>query len=179
MVSFCAAIRRDSISLLRFPFLNHVKLFSCEISLVFRSKCPCSCFSSHFCFLVLFCFLFFLFVFVFLFLFFLCLCSLQLVFLCPFLDGLRVVASMYQRNPQYWQVLSPLFSWCLLFVSYLGCMALCIVMSFLVLWSICWSSSLVHFKNNPEDLTRGTAQGLILLRIFLRYNFLVLLRYSF
>ena len=33
MVLFCAAIRRDSVSLLRFPFLSHVQVFSCEIRL--------------------------------------------------------------------------------------------------------------------------------------------------
>ena len=60
-----------------------------------------------------------------------------------------------------------------------------IVMSFLVLWSICWSSSLVPFKNDPEYLTRGeTAQVSILLMRFLFYSlvyssFLVPLRCSF
>ena len=65
--------------------------------------------------------------------------------------------------------------------SSLGCKALCIVMSFLVLWSICWSS-LINFKNGSLYLTRGTAQLFIPLMIFLPYNlfsssFLVLLRY--
>ena len=32
----------------------------------------------------------------------------------------------------------------------LGCKALYIVQSFLMLWSICWSSFLVHFKNDPN-----------------------------
>ena len=54
-------------------------------------------------------------------------------------------------------------------------------LSFLLLWSICWSSSLVHFKNGPGYITRGTAQVFILL---MRYSlgsscFFVLLRYSF
>ena len=31
MTLFCAAIRRDSVSLLRFPFLSHVQVFSCEM----------------------------------------------------------------------------------------------------------------------------------------------------
>ena len=62
--------------------------------------------------------------------------------------------------------------------------ALCIVMSFLILSSICWSSSLVHFKNGPENLTSGTHQVFITLMRFLLRNlvsssFLVLLRYSF
>ena len=39
--------------------------------------------------------------------------------------------------------------------SSLGCKALCIVIRFLVLWSICLSFSFVHFKNGPEYLTRA------------------------
>ena len=31
MVLFYAAIRRDSVSILRFPFLRHVQIFSCEM----------------------------------------------------------------------------------------------------------------------------------------------------
>ena len=42
------------------------------------------------------------------------------------------------------------------------------VISFLVLWSICLSSSQVHFKNDPEYLTRGTTWVFItLIRILL------------
>ena len=54
IASFWAAIKRDSFSFLRFSFLSHVQVFSCEISLVCRLKSPCRCFSSHFCFLVIF-----------------------------------------------------------------------------------------------------------------------------
>ena len=66
----------------------------------------------------------------------------------------------------------------------LGCNALCMVISFLVLWSICLSSSLVHFRNGREYLTRGTAEVFIPLMRFLQESFvsssfLVLLRYSF
>ena len=43
---------------------------------------------------------------------------------------------------------------CCLSMSSLECRALCIVIIFLVLWSICWSCPLVHFKNSPEYLTR-------------------------
>ena len=50
MVLFCAAIRRDSVSLLRFPFLSHVQVCSFEMSLVSHLKYLYSCFSSHFCF---------------------------------------------------------------------------------------------------------------------------------
>ena len=65
----------------------------------------------------------------------------------------------------------------------LGCKVLCI-MSFLVLWSICWSSSLDLFKNNPEYLSSGTALGFIPFMKFLLYSFalsifFVLLHYSF
>ena len=54
MALLYAAIRRDSVSLLRFPFLRLVQVFSREISLVCRLKDPYSCFSSYFCFLVIF-----------------------------------------------------------------------------------------------------------------------------
>ena len=48
---FCAAIRRDSVFLLRFPFLGHIHVFSFEMLLISHLKH--SCFSSHFCFLVI------------------------------------------------------------------------------------------------------------------------------
>ena len=48
-----AVIRSDSVSLLKFPFLSHEEVFSCEMSFVSRLKRPKSCFSSHFCFLVI------------------------------------------------------------------------------------------------------------------------------
>ena len=68
--------------------------------------------------------------------------------------------------------------------SSLGCNALCMVISFLVLWSICLSSSLVHLRKGPEYLTRDTAQVYIslmrfLLESFVSSSFRVLLRYSF
>ena len=53
MALLCAANRRDLVSLKRFPFLSHVYVFSCEVSLDSRLKRPQSCFSSHFCFLVI------------------------------------------------------------------------------------------------------------------------------
>ena len=52
MVLFCAAIRRDSVSLLRFPFHSSVQVFLCEISLVCLLKYSYGCFSAYFCFLV-------------------------------------------------------------------------------------------------------------------------------
>ena len=48
MVLFRAAIRRDSVSLLRLPPLSDVQVFLCEISFVCPLKCPYGCFSSYF-----------------------------------------------------------------------------------------------------------------------------------
>ena len=53
MALFCAAFRRDSVSLLKFPFLSHVQVFSCEMLFISRLKHPKCCFSSHFCVLVI------------------------------------------------------------------------------------------------------------------------------
>ena len=47
MASFCATIKRDSVSPLRFPLLSHVKVFSFACSPVLRLKYQYSCFS-HF-----------------------------------------------------------------------------------------------------------------------------------
>ena len=38
MALFCAAIGKDSVSLLRFPFLSHVHVFLCEMLLISRLK---------------------------------------------------------------------------------------------------------------------------------------------
>ena len=54
--------------------------------------------------------------------------------------------------------------------SYLECKTLCIVISFLVLWSICWSTSLVNFKYGPKYLRRKKAQVFIHLMKFLLYS---------
>ena len=53
MALFCAAIRRNSVSLLKFPFLGHVPDFLCELLFISRLKRPSSCFSSYFCFLII------------------------------------------------------------------------------------------------------------------------------
>ena len=68
--------------------------------------------------------------------------------------------------------------------SSLGCNTLRMIISLLVLWSICLSSSLVNLRKGPEYLTRGTAQVFIplmrfVLESFVSGRFLVLLRYSF
>ena len=51
MALSCAAIRRDSVSLIRFPFFNQVQVFWFEM-FIWRLKRPYSCFSAHCCFLV-------------------------------------------------------------------------------------------------------------------------------
>ena len=68
--------------------------------------------------------------------------------------------------------------------SSLGCKALCIVISFLVLWSLCVNLSQVHLRKGLEYLTSSTAQVFIpLIRFwllsFVSSSFLVLQRYSF
>ena len=44
--------------------------------------------------------------------------------------------------------------------SSLGCNALCIVISFLALWSICLSSYLVHFKKGSLISNEGYSPGM-------------------
>ena len=44
-------LRRDSLSLLKFPFHSHFQVLSCEMLFISRLKRPYSCFPSHFCFL--------------------------------------------------------------------------------------------------------------------------------
>ena len=61
--------------------------------------------------------------------------------------------------------------------SSLGCKALYIVMTFPLLWSVSWSSSLVHFKNDYEYLTRGAVQVCNPLMRFLLCN--LILSFSF
>ena len=52
MALFCAAIRSDSVSLIKFPFLSHEQVLSREMLFNSHLKRPWSCFPSHFCFLV-------------------------------------------------------------------------------------------------------------------------------
>ena len=52
-VLFCAAIRRDSVSLFRCPFFSYVQILPCEMLFINRCKCPSNCIPSYFCFLVI------------------------------------------------------------------------------------------------------------------------------
>ena len=143
----CAAIRRDSVSLLRFPFLSHVQIISCAILVICHLKYTHSCFSFHFCFLV-----------------FVVLLVLTLsVQLLATIICLYLLFLMYSLSPcinastQFSVLLSPLYFFFFLtnlfFLLSLECRALCIVVIFLVLWLICLT--IIHFKNSPEYLTRG------------------------
>ena len=102
-----------------------------------------------------------------------------------FVYSLQVVVSMRQRCLPCWQTLFlPLFLKHSLWTSSQGCNTLCIVISFLFLWSIYLSSSLVHLRKGPEYLTSGTAEVFIPLikfrpENFVSSSFLVLLRYYF
>ena len=40
-------------------------------------------------------------------------------------------------------------------ISSLGCKVLCILISFLIRWSIYWSSFLIYFRNDPEYIKMG------------------------
>ena len=131
MTLFCAAIIRDSVSLLKFPFPSHVQGFSCVISLVCRLEYPYS-FSSNFCFLII----------VVLLILVLCLLFLVAVISLSLLFFYIVFEPSYRCRDA---ILNAVM-W-----------ALSIIVSFLVFWFFCWSSSLVHLKNGPEYLKRGTA----------------------
>ena len=175
MALFSAAIRRDSVSPLRFPFLSHVHIFSSEMSLVSRLKHPLSCFSFHFLFSGHFCsfdprvisiasgg----------------CNQSSSTLFYVVFESQYRCVNAVFNAG----KTSSSFFS--CQSISYRGCKTLWIVFSFLVLWFICLSSSLIYFKNGPEYLLRETAQVFTPLVRFQQYSFvsrsfLFFLRYSF
>ena len=99
---FCAAIKRDSISLMWFPLCSHVHFFLCAISSVCFLKYPYSCFTfylfSNFC-----CFS-------------VCLLMLPLqllvakwIFLGSFYCSLWVLVLMHRHNPQCCRFLFLLF----------------------------------------------------------------------
>ena len=149
MALFCAAIRRDSVSLLRFPFLRHVHIFSSMMSLVSRLKTSIELF------------------------FFPLLFSgycrptaphvVRIVFIGYNQSSSAlfyvVFESLYRCVNAVFNAASPLSPSLLdthsLSTSSLGCNTLGMIISFLVLLSICLSSSLVHFTNGPEYITRG------------------------
>ena len=176
MALFCAAIRRNSVSLLRFPLLIPIQLYpsaclSLEISIelfffpflfsgYFCSVDACvDCIVSNHCIQSSFALSYVVFL---------------LLYRCinAILNADKSSSSFFSRKIQSVRVI------------YGGCKARWIVMSFLVLWFIFFSSSLILFKNGPEYLMRWTAQEFISLMRFLSCSFvsssfLVLLRHSF
>ena len=148
---FWAAIWRDSISLLKCPFLSHVQVSLCEILLGCCMKYPYSCFSSYFCFLVI------------IFLLIMMLAMLVTIIRLSLFSFYVVINSLY------WCI-HAIFSTAESSSSFLSRHILSIyvifrmwskvkwfVISFLVLWFICASSFLIYFKNGPKYLTRRTA----------------------
>ena len=166
MALFCSAIWTDSVSLLRFPFLSHIQVFLYEMLLISRLKRPLSCFS--FCFLVI---------------------VLSVTFLVAVISSpssfSMLSSSSIDASTLFSMLVNPLppsfLDTYILTTSSLGCNALCMVISVLVLWSICLRSSLVIFKNGPKYLTAPVFIALIrfILHSFVSSSFLVLLRYSF
>ena len=154
MVLFCAAaIRRESLPFAIFPIFSHVQILTCEISLVFRLKCPYCFFSSHFFFTGYFCSGNS------------CVC---IVFgacdqsPCVFLCRPLVVVSIHPRlSSMLASRLPPFLNSYRLSTSSLGRKVIWMVNIFLVNWSICWSSSLVLSKNDPEYLPKDTFQVFI------------------
>ena len=126
MALSCAAIRRDSISLLRFSLLCQVQAFWCEMLFIRRLKRPYSIFPSHFCFRVVILSSVVLSV------------SFLMIVICPrrlFLCSLRAVVWMRQTvSSRLASPFSPSFlDTYSLSTSSLRCNALCISLVFLFL----------------------------------------------
>ena len=153
MPFFWAAIRRNLVSLLRFSILSRVQFSRVKLPLFVTWNVYAVVFLPIFVF----------------WLFLLCwsLCilfrgrnqfssALKLLWIVNLLSSSRIDAST-----RYWMLaslLSPFLDTYSMLTLFLGCKALCIVMGFLVLGSISWSSSRVYFRYGPKYLTRGIAQ---------------------
>ena len=136
-------------------------------------KYPYNCFSFHFCFL----FIAVLFIFMLSVLFLVAVIHLPFLFLMQSTYWcIRALLNAGELSSSFFPGIYDLF------MSPFQCNTKCIVISFLVLWSICLSSLLVHFKNVPEDLRSGTVQVFITLTEFLlksldSRNFLIQMNY--
>ena len=137
-----------------FFFFFFFFFFPSENLPICRLKYPYSCFSFYFCLSEIFN-LFLMFSVVVLVAF----CSISL------LVSIFSWNSRIDQSSQNSTLTSPLILSILhiysLSMSTLRCKALCIVINFLVVLLFGLSSSLVHFKNPPEYLTRGTTQRFI------------------
>ena len=160
MELFCSVIRRDSVFLLRFPFLRHVRVFSHEILLVCRLN-----YTNSYFFLVIFLLL---------------MLKMSVLFLVAVISlpprFFILCSSRYIDASTLSSTLASPLSPCFLdtyslSTSSLGYKALCIVMGFLILWSIYRNFSLVLFKNGPKYLTKVTAQVFIPLMRSLQCSF--------
>ena len=137
-----------------------------------RLKRAYSCFSSHFCFLVI----------VILLSIVLSVSFLMAVIRPPSYFSMKFSSRINESTQS--SMLASFLPLSFLYIysvstSSLGCNALCMVISVLVLWFICLSSSLVHFRKGPKYQTRSTAQVFIPLISFLLDCYLILLKYSF
>ena len=148
MALFCAAIRRHSVSS-DFPFL----LFSCEILPVCHLKYPCSCFSSYFCFLVIVILL----IIVLFMLFLVAIINLTMLFFMYSLSPCIDVSTLFSM------LVSPLPPFFLdtysLSMSSLRCKVLCIVISSLILWFICWMFFPRPFQEWSQVSYKGDSPG--------------------
>ena len=151
---FCAAIRKESVSLLRFPFFNHVHVFSCKIPLVSRLIKPCSCLLSIF---------FFVDVYVVCIVAGHCNLSLSMIVYVIFVSLYRYINAIFNPGKTFYFF----FSWHLQSMSALRCKAFYTIVNCLVHLSTSWSSS-IHLKNFSEYLTSKTAQEFISLMGSLR-----------
>ena len=160
---------RDSVSLLRFPLLSHGLVIPCASSRICLLKYSYSYFSSHFS---RFCFAVYPEIDI-------AAISLSLL-LIVYSSSVLFIYTFLKASKSS----SSFFSWYKLSMSSFGWKVLCIVSNFLVLWSICLSSSLIHFKNGPGYLTRETTQVFIpFIRFpqqnFVSISFLIILRFSY
>ena len=158
---FSAATRNNSISLLKFPFLSHVQIFPPETLLVRCLKYLYSCFFPDSVFLIIVVPLILMLSVLFL----IAVICLSLLFLCiTFKSSYWCIHAVFDADGSS----SSLFSWHILSMLSLGCKALRIIISFLVFLPTMWNSFLVHFKNGPEYLTRGTVHVFISFIWFLK-----------
>ena len=133
----CATLRRDSV-------ISHVQFLSCEMSFVYRSKYPKTCFTSQFYFLAIF-------------------LSVDACVVCIDTGGCNQSSSTLVNvifESLYWWLnvtslmTSPLPASFLDIYSLstlsLWCKALCKVISFLDLWFICWGpvKEWLSYKND-------------------------------
>ena len=161
MALLCATFKKNSVSLCRFPLLNHVYVIWYTI----HSVCCLLYLDSYFFFQ----FLFFRFLFV-----VFSICSLvifvgialtdssnqsSLALFCVFFESLNCIHSILNASESS----SVFFSWHIKSIYAFSCKAFCIIINLLL---ICLNFSLVHFKKGSEYLMKETIQVFISLMRF-------------